>query len=289
MLTYTKAKRLTLKSHPQFTERWLHDRIAEDPEILGLGSVVLLDRERRQHRAGRLDLLLAQPEDELRYEVELMLGPTDESHIIRTLEYWDIERRRYPGYEHIAVIVAEDITSRFLNVLSLLSGTIPLIAIQIDALEVGEQIVLNFVRVLDQTALRQDDVEVAPAETTDRTYWIERTSQKIVESLDHMLAMVNGMAGGRFQLNYNKRYVGLSDGSKSRNFIHFYPKKNFVKVLAEVSDKGTWMSRIEEAGLDATQHGARWIKTTFTLQDMKQHEELLRELLTSAWEDFSAE
>ena len=27
------------------------------------------------------------------------------SHIIRTIEYWDIERRRYPAYEHVAVLV----------------------------------------------------------------------------------------------------------------------------------------------------------------------------------------
>ena len=30
-------------------------------------------------------------------------------------EYWDIERRRYPQYDHCAVLIAEDITSRFLN------------------------------------------------------------------------------------------------------------------------------------------------------------------------------
>ena len=48
-----------------------------------------------------------------------------ESHIIRTIEYWDIERKRYPQYEHCAVLVAEDITSRFLNVISLFNGTIP--------------------------------------------------------------------------------------------------------------------------------------------------------------------
>jgi len=41
-----------------------------------------------------------------RYEVEIQLGATDESHIIRTIEYWDIERKRYPQYEHTAVIVA---------------------------------------------------------------------------------------------------------------------------------------------------------------------------------------
>jgi hypothetical protein len=38
-----------------------------------------------------------------------MLGPTDESHLIRTVEYWDIERRKWPGYEHCAVLIAEDV------------------------------------------------------------------------------------------------------------------------------------------------------------------------------------
>jgi hypothetical protein len=56
------------------------------------------------------------------------LGMTDESHIIRTVEYWDTERRRWPQYEHVAVIVAEEITGRFFNVISLFNGFIPIIA-----------------------------------------------------------------------------------------------------------------------------------------------------------------
>ena len=87
-----------------------------------------------------------------------MLGATDPSHIIRAIEYWDIEKQRYPAYDHVAVLVAEDITSRFLNVLSLFSGSIPLIAIQLDALQVDDKILLNFVKVLDQTELRTEDV-----------------------------------------------------------------------------------------------------------------------------------
>ncbi len=42
------------------------------------------------------------------YEVEIQLDQTDPSHIIRTIEYWDIEKRRNPNYEHQAVIVAEE-------------------------------------------------------------------------------------------------------------------------------------------------------------------------------------
>ncbi len=100
MLKFIKHERLLLQHHPEFNEKWVQDRIAEDPSILGLGDVVLKDKERIQPRAGRLDLLLQEPDTLRRYEVEIQLGKTDEGHIIRTIEYWDIERKRYPQYDH---------------------------------------------------------------------------------------------------------------------------------------------------------------------------------------------
>ena len=38
-------------------------------------------------------LLLQEADGHGRYEVEIQLGASDESHIIRTIEYWDIERK----------------------------------------------------------------------------------------------------------------------------------------------------------------------------------------------------
>ena len=38
------------------------------------------------------------------------------------------ERRRYPAYDHCAVLVAENVTTRFLNVLGLVAGSILLLA-----------------------------------------------------------------------------------------------------------------------------------------------------------------
>ena len=124
-------KIVNMKNHPTLNERWLHNRLIENPSLLGMGALDVRGSERRQPSGGRLDLLLQDVENSTRYEVEIQLGAVDESHIIRTIEYWDIERRRYPQYDHIAVIVAEDVTNRFLNVISLLNGAIPLIAIQI--------------------------------------------------------------------------------------------------------------------------------------------------------------
>src|ERR1700687_5227739 len=148
---YTPHERFSLKNHLEFTEKWVQDLIASNPSILRLGDLILRDRERVHPRAGRLDLLLQDPESKRRYEVELQLGSTDEAHIIRTIEYWDIERKRYPQYEHCAVIVAEDITSRFLNIIGLFNGAIPLVAIQMQAFRVSsDAVTLLFTTVVDE-------------------------------------------------------------------------------------------------------------------------------------------
>jgi len=121
-LEYVKHEPISLRKHSEFSEVWLHERICPDTSILGLGELTVIDRERIQFAGGRLDVLLADVENEVRYEIEIMLGATDPSHIIRTIEYWDLERRRYPAYDHVAVLVAEEVTSRFLNVIGLFAG-----------------------------------------------------------------------------------------------------------------------------------------------------------------------
>lgn len=98
-------------------------------------------------------------------------GKTDEAHIIRAIEYWDIERKRYPQYEHTAVIVAEDIITRFLNVIALFNGTIPLIAIQMNAVKLGDNVSLVCSTVLGEARLGLVDEDEEVQEVTDRSYW----------------------------------------------------------------------------------------------------------------------
>ena len=158
--------------------------MSDDPSVLGLGELDVLERERIQRRGGRINMLLTDGENTARVEVEIMLGATDPSHIVRCIEYWDIDRRRSPAYDHVAVFVAEDITSRFLNVMSLLAGRIPLVAIQLTALRVGNMIVLDFVKVLDQRALREDDTVERNDRNgnADRGTWEARVGAEIMSS-----------------------------------------------------------------------------------------------------------
>jgi hypothetical protein len=61
--SYVKPERLWLRAHPEYSEKWVQKVIADDPAVLGLGDLILRDQERIQPRAGRLDLLLQDPEN----------------------------------------------------------------------------------------------------------------------------------------------------------------------------------------------------------------------------------
>lgn len=62
-MNYEKAVPVSIKAHDELDEKWLQERLAEDPALLGLGELELKDVERRQPRAGRLDLLFTDPGD----------------------------------------------------------------------------------------------------------------------------------------------------------------------------------------------------------------------------------
>lgn len=293
--TFTKARQLSLKNSPEFTEKVLQQCVANDPSILGLGSVDLLAAEKPLHRAGRLDLLLHDDRLNRRYEVELMLGPTDPSHIIRCIEYWDVERRRYPAYEHVAVLVAEDITSRFLNVIGLLNGNIPLIALQMSALQVDDKVVLHFTRVLDQTQLRTDDEyefgergEEAMGDA-DRSWWEQRTKPELLAICDQLAQMLSSH-GTPHRLRYRKRLVDILSEDDGVRWVWCQPRKTLIHIGAYINRPEEWVERFEESGVPATlKRGNRAVRTTVTAQEYSENKALFHEFVTTAVRGFQTD
>ena len=275
-----QPEKINLKDHAVLTESWLQDMIAKNPEIIGIGDLILKDKERKQFRAGRLDILLQDPEINKRYEVEIQLGKTDESHIIRTIEYWDIERKRYPQYEHCAVIIAEEITSRFLNVIGLFNGTIPLIAIQITVYKNGDDYFLTFTKVLDEMNLGLVDDDEEISEVTDRNYWEQKGTSKTVKIVDEALNLITEVMPG-YQLKYNKFYIGLAQNGRTDNFIIFVAKKNFTRMEIKLEHSEEIENEIESTGIDlmdyAKRHGRYRLK--ITLNDLKKHKEFIKGLV----------
>lgn len=285
-LQYVKHETISLRNHPEFTEKWLQLRIQEDPSILGLGDLEVLDVERGQPKAGRLDLLLRDPETKKRYEIELMLGAVDESHIIRTIEYWDIERKRYPQFEHCAVIVAEVINARFLNVISLFSSAIPMMAIQLNAISIGDNVLLNFTKVLDEVVLGEEDDAPADDVVTDRSYWESKSSKEMLALTDECVRIVQEIEP-QLVATFRKYYVGLADRIRPNNFVVFRPKKKILQVEIRIVNYDQWKVRLEEIGVEVLLSGKKYGRLTFNMskEDIKTNRELLRELFAEAYKE----
>ena len=279
-MEYKKAEPVKLRDVGK-DEKWLQDRIDEDPSILGLGELAIYRREKKQPTGGRIDFVLSDPEDEsLRYEVEIMLGTLNESHIIRTIEYWDVERRRYPSLEHRAVIVAEDITNRFFNVISLMNKAIPIIAIQLNGFKVGENLVLNFVKVLDLVDTSEDEEEQEIQEVT-RAYWDKRSHPQAMEMADTIIDMIKPIAQSK--VNYNKSHISI--GTVGRHFIWCYPRKaaRLVIRLRVDDDRDSLVEKMIEQGVECKKGVSPNIaRFNLIMKDFEQSKDLLAEAIKIA-------
>jgi hypothetical protein len=252
-----------------------------------LGDLELLKREKNQRTGGRIDFLMADPDIGTRYEIEVMLDAVDESHIIRTIEYWDVERQRYPNLEHRAVLVAEEITARFFNVIRLLNRAVPIIAIQLSAFRLGDEVILQFTRVLDTYEFSAEPEEEEIAEQVDFAYWQKKASPETLEMVDMIRELVS-TARGDTRMTYNKYHIAL--GTSGYNFSWFYPRKRIanshvnIKVGADV--RAELLKKLEDAGIEAENHRRDQIRLHVSVKDIQDHRDLVVEVLTTA-EQFS--
>lgn len=284
-MEYVRARPVSLKNSTEFNEKWLQERLASDPELLGLGELTLRDTERTQSSGGRLDLLFEDETASTRYCVELQLGATDETHIIRTLEYWDIERNRNPHLEHIAVIGAEDVTSRFLNVIALFNKSVPIVAVQLNAFEVGGNISLTSTKVLDlSTTIGWEEDGTAPGFEADRNYWLKRGSEHTVQMVDQLFDLIRDVTRDQsLEQKYNKQYIGLARHGVADNFVTARARKNHIQVEFRIPRQETLTEELENAFGDIN-YRVRNKQYRFQIQGshFETQTELIRRLIQEA-------
>ncbi len=285
MANLTKMEKVSLKNNPEIKEDMIQKFIFEDPTVLGLGELTSIQREKIQPQGGRLDLLFAD-DNNTRYEVEVQLGATDPSHIIRTIEYWDTEKKRYPQYDHCAVIIAEEITGRFMNVIQLFNGAIPLIAMQVSAYKNGNDVSLTFTKIIDRITLGTDEEE--EVETTDRNYWENRSTTKIMKNVDEVFKDLGDLAIG-YELKYNKFYIGISKEGVVKNFIEFKPKKNYFYFIVKGTENVGKIAKIENANLEVS-YIANWKEYQIrfnNIDEYRKNRDLIRELVKDSMEYYN--
>jgi len=233
-LNYVIFEKIPLEndSNYKYNEEWVKNRIEENPELLGLGDLVVIEREKKQ-KYGRLDFLMKDPENNMLYEVEVQLGKTDPSHILRSIEYWQSEKRRNPNYDHIAVLIAEEITERFFNLIHLFSERIPIIAIQYNLLKIDNNISLNFIKTLDVYEPLEDEIDESGKEAgkeVDIEYWKKTASPESFQITEKLIAF--------FKSNYQNLKINYRGGQilvrTSLNCVWWYPRKRNPTVVLGV-------------------------------------------------------
>jgi hypothetical protein len=264
-------------------EAEVEDWICQNLSALGLGDLRVVERQHCQESGGRLDLLLEDTDNDRRFEVELTRGTLDPSHLIRAIEYWDIERRRYPAYEHCAVIVAEDIAARFLNVIQLFSGSVPIVALQLSCLKVAEKLTLNLIRVLDSRQLR-DDEESLLETRTDRADWEKKVGAEILWVVDESVKIINAVSKTPTNLRYNQEFIGLTQDGQANHFVFFSPKKAFVWIEARLNSPDDWQPKLAELGLAGKAKASR-VRFKVRPDEFKQYRGLIEEILQQSAKD----
>jgi hypothetical protein len=212
------------------------------------------------------------------------LGETDETHIIRTIEYWDREKRRWPQRQHFAVLVAESITRRFFNVIQLLSHCIPIIAVQANVVEINGTKALHFAKVLDTYEEPSDGMD--PPGNWDDNYWHEK-SPWTLDSAKTLLAVVQPIYANA-TLNLVKDYIGIQfnrnnhfsmrrrNGGKS--LLSFWVSERLLPQVVEVLDA---------AGVPCVQKREK-VFITVDQQMIQTHAEILTkiaEAVKKSWEE----
>ena len=260
-------------------EYWLQDQIYENPSYLGLGDLESVTKEKRQADGGRLDILLKNPEDDSMYEVEVMLGETNESHIIRTIEYWDNEKRKWPQRQHYAVLVAECITRRFFNVIHLFSHSIPIIAIQVNLILSNNQKSLHFSKILD-TYEEPDDGVIE--EVHDEVYW-RKKSTWTVDAANELLETIGDIFESP-SLSYVQSYIAVR--VSGNNYFEFRKRSTPKTALRfRISDDYVEEATklLDEQSVSFVQKRDR-IKFTVDKDFITKHADLLRQIAESVKE-----
>ncbi len=283
-LSYVKADKISLKN--SFNEKWLQNIIEDDPTIIGLGELSIIERERKQSSGGKIDFLFLNPETQTMYETEIMLGATDESHIIRTIEYWDIERRRFPSKDHKAVIIAEEITNRFFNVIALMNRSIPIIAIQLNALNLNGQIILDFTKVLDIYETPEDEEDLGLE--VDRQYWENKSNPKSIALADQMIEISKSEYTDS-RVTYNKHHIAL--GTIRRNFLWFHPRKKegycHFEIKVGKDNLDSTKSLLEDIGISFNNRKEDILAISIQTRDLTESNDQIREMIVNSIKAFS--
>ena len=165
-----------------------------------------------------------------------------------------------------------------MNVISLFNGSIPLIAIQVSAFKNGNDISLVFTKIIDRVILGNDEDDIV--EPTDRKYWENRSTSKMLKNVDYIFNDFGDLVKG-YELKYNKFYIGLTKDGLVKNFVSFKPKKSYIYITLKGNEDQQIIKKFENAGLEISyETRSREYKVRINnIEEYKRNREIIIDLV----------
>jgi hypothetical protein len=159
-----------------------------------------------------------------------------------------------------------------------------MIAVQMNAFAVGDQVALVFNTVLNELSRGvEDEGDEEREERADRSYWEVRVGKEILSVLDRLLEILRQW-DPKFELQYLKGRINVTKDGEPARFVVFRPKRQFLRLETRLPQSEETDRHLEAAGLDLMPYKWNKYRVRLTKTDAARHEPLLTELMRRAYE-----
>ena len=112
----TRKRKISIKNK-NINEKFVQEYFEENINFLGFTNGILLDKEEIQAGSKRLNMLFQESGTKRCYIVGIKLGNLDKDHIEKTIEYWNLSKKKYPKFEHCITFYVGNITGEAMTLL----------------------------------------------------------------------------------------------------------------------------------------------------------------------------
>jgi hypothetical protein len=162
-------------------------------------------------------------------------------------------------------ILLKDAEDDTINVVQLLSLSIPIIAVQANVIEANGARILHFARILDAYEEPEDGAS-APEEACDEAWWRARSTSNL-ETAKALLKIVSPVYG-RMELGYARYWIALKKENDFFNQFSLKPRrgnKSLASFWVNDSDVDAVSSAFDQKGVLFTRKKASKGTTQFVL------------------------
>jgi hypothetical protein len=168
-----------------------------------------------------------------------------------------------------------------------MNRSIPIIAIQLNAMKIDDKVVINFTTVLDIYEAQEDEENLG-GEEVGRPFWEKKAHAKSIAILDVIISIAQKFDPNA-RLTYNKNHVAI--GTTRRNYMWLNPRKSphicHVEIKLAKDHLEDTKTTFDDLGIAYSQRKDDNLAISMHGDDIKKHHDKISEMINKSIDVFS--